>query len=52
MAIVGDPVYGNPGEPMLLHSAFLSLPRQGKQAIEAIAPLPQRFINAGFSPLT
>lgn len=48
MAIVGDPVYGNPGEPMLLHSAFLSLPRQGKSAVEAVAPLPERFKIAGF----
>ena len=48
MAIVGDPVYGNAGEPMLLHSAFLSVPRQGKPAIEAVAPLPERFMNAGF----
>lgn len=52
MAIVGDPIYGNAGEPMLLHSAFLSVPRQGKPTIEAVAPLPERFRTAGFSPLS
>jgi tRNA pseudouridine32 synthase / 23S rRNA pseudouridine746 synthase len=48
-AIVGDPVYGKAGEPMLLHSAFLSLPRDGKPPVEARAPLPERFAIAGFS---
>jgi tRNA pseudouridine32 synthase / 23S rRNA pseudouridine746 synthase len=47
-AIVGDPVYGTGGEPMLLHSAFLSLPRAGKVPVEAYAPLPERFGRAGF----
>jgi tRNA pseudouridine32 synthase / 23S rRNA pseudouridine746 synthase len=47
-AIVGDPVYGRAGTPMLLHSAFLSLPREGKPPVEATAPLPQRFADAGF----
>lgn len=41
--IVGDPVYGKGGEPMLLHSAFLSVPRTGKPPAEATAPLPERF---------
>jgi tRNA pseudouridine32 synthase / 23S rRNA pseudouridine746 synthase len=48
-AIVGDPVYGKSGEPMLLHSAFLSVPRDGKPPAEARAPLPERFAAAGFS---
>jgi tRNA pseudouridine32 synthase / 23S rRNA pseudouridine746 synthase len=48
-AIVGDPVYGKAGEPMLLHSAFLSVPRDGKPPAEACAPLPERFAAAGFS---
>lgn len=48
-AIVGDPVYGKAGEPMLLHSAFLSVPRDGKPPAEARAPLPERFAAAGFS---
>lgn len=47
-AIVGDPVYGKTGEPMLLHSAFLSVPRDGKPPVEAQAPLPERFATAGF----
>lgn len=47
-AIVGDPVYGKGGELMLLHSAFLSLPRDGKPPVEARAPLPERFALAGF----
>ncbi|SCW44744.1 tRNA pseudouridine32 synthase / 23S rRNA pseudouridine746 synthase [Sphingobium faniae] len=47
-AIVGDPVYGKPGEPMLLHSQFLSIPRNGKPPVEAIAPLPDTFAAAGF----
>lgn len=47
--IVGDPVYGSGGGPMLLHSAFLSLPRPGKPPVEAAAPLPERFARAGFA---
>ncbi|BAV64054.1 RluA family pseudouridine synthase [Sphingobium cloacae] len=47
-AIVGDPVYGNAGEPMLLHSRFLSIPRNAKPAVEATAPLPATFAQAGF----
>lgn len=54
MAIVGDPVYGS-GEikpayaapEMLLHSAFLSIPRANKPPVEAKAPLPARFAAAG-----
>jgi tRNA pseudouridine32 synthase / 23S rRNA pseudouridine746 synthase len=49
MAIVGDPVYGKAGEPMLLHSAFLSVPREGKPPAEATAPTPERFAAAGFT---
>lgn len=49
--IVGDPVYGSGGKgPMLLHSHFLSLPREGKLPVEATAPLPERFLAAGFGP--
>lgn len=46
--IVGDPVYGKPDAPMLLHSAFLSLPRAGKAPVEATAPLPASFAEVGF----
>lgn len=52
MGIVGDPVYGSGQSkgPMLLHSHFLSLTREGKPPVEATAPLPERFIAAGFGP--
>ena len=51
--IVGDPIYGaikgaERREPMLLHSQRLSIPREGKPAVEAVAPLPERFAAAGF----
>ena len=51
LPIVGDPVYGTetPGVPMLLHAAALSLPRAGKPPVAATAPLPDRFLAAGFS---
>lgn len=49
IAIVGDPVYGTAGTGgMLLHSRFLSLPREGKPPIEARAETPERFAAAGF----
>ena len=41
--IVGDPVYGRGGEPMLLHAAALMLPRSGKEPVSALAPLPTTF---------
>jgi len=41
--IVGDPVYGRGGEPMLLHAVRFMLPRVSKPAIEAVAPLPPGF---------
>ncbi len=46
--IIGDPVYGRPGRPMLLHAASLIVPREGKPAIEARAPLPPTFAAMGF----
>ncbi len=47
--IVGDPHYGRAERGgMLLHAQRLSLPREGKAAIEAEAPLPERFAAAGF----
>lgn len=48
MPIAGDPVYGRTSGPMLLHASALTVPREGKAAIEAVAPLPQTFIAAGF----
>lgn len=47
--IVGDPVYGKAGEPMLLHAASLTIPRGNHPAIGATAPLPPHFAAAGFS---
>jgi tRNA pseudouridine32 synthase/23S rRNA pseudouridine746 synthase len=41
--IVGDRVYGIPGGPMLLHASRLVVPRDGKPAIDAAAPLPEYF---------
>jgi tRNA pseudouridine32 synthase/23S rRNA pseudouridine746 synthase len=42
-AIVGDPVYGAGGEPMLLHASRLIVPREKKPAIDVTAPLADRF---------
>lgn len=47
--VVGDPVYGQADKAgMLLHAAQLTVPREGKPAIEATAPIPERFAAAGF----
>lgn len=48
-AIVGDPVYGRAGTSMLLHAHRLSVPRDGKPAVEATAPVPECFAGAGFA---
>ena len=42
-AVAGDPVYGRAGGPMLLHAAALIVPREGKPAVSATAPLPPSF---------
>jgi tRNA pseudouridine32 synthase/23S rRNA pseudouridine746 synthase len=44
LPVVGDPIYGA-GEPggMMLHAASLTVPRAGKDPIQAEAPLPERF---------
>ena len=47
--IIGDPVYGKSGRPMLLHALSLTVQRDGKPAIEARAPLPAGFAALGFS---
>jgi tRNA pseudouridine32 synthase/23S rRNA pseudouridine746 synthase len=46
--IAGDPVYGRSSGPMLLHALSLRVERDGKPPIEATAPLPPTFVNAGF----
>lgn len=54
LPIVGDSVYGSGSadrraDPMLLHSSFLSVNREGKPPVAARAPLPERFGAAGFA---
>ena len=46
--IAGDPIYGGGGGPMLLHALTLKVPRDGKPPVEAKAPLPAAFAQAGF----
>jgi tRNA pseudouridine32 synthase/23S rRNA pseudouridine746 synthase len=41
--IIGDRAYGMPGGPMLLHASRLVVPREGKPAIDVMAPLPEAF---------
>lgn len=50
VSILGDPVYGKGGAggATLLHAARLVVPREGKPAIEANAPLPAQFKALGF----
>ena len=48
LAISGDPVYGTGRGPMLLHARSLKVEREGKPAIEATAPMPPTFVQAGF----
>ena len=47
--ILGDPIYGRGGGTTLLHASSLTMPREGKPAIQAHAPLPERFVALGFS---
>ncbi|MBX9885313.1 MAG: RNA pseudouridine synthase [Novosphingobium sp.] len=50
-AVAGDPVYGRAGQHgMLLHAAALEVPRGAKPPVSAEAPVPARFIAAGFAP--
>ena len=48
LPIAGDPVYGAGKGPMLLHALSLRVERVGKPAVEATAPLPPTFLQAGF----
>lgn len=48
LPILGDPVYGGGQGPMLLHARALRLERPGKAPIDATAPLPAHFLEAGF----
>lgn len=46
--ISGDPVYGGGKGAMMLHALSLRVERGDKPPIEATAPLPPTFVNAGF----
>jgi tRNA pseudouridine32 synthase/23S rRNA pseudouridine746 synthase len=48
LPIAGDPVYGAGRGPMLLHALSLRMERDGKAPVDATAPLPPTFINAGY----
>lgn len=50
-ALLGDPIYGdgNGARRTMLHASRLTLPREGKPPIEAIAPLPADFAALGFT---
>jgi tRNA pseudouridine32 synthase/23S rRNA pseudouridine746 synthase len=48
--IVGDRVYGVPGDPMLLHASRLVVPRPGKATIDVTAPLPDHFDEWRYAP--
>ncbi len=41
--IVGDPIYGRGGGPLLLHAALLGVPREDKPPVRARAELPAHF---------
>ena len=51
LPISGDPIYGTGRGPMLLHARSLVVEREGKTPIEAVAPLPPTFVQAGFDDL-
>ena len=46
--IIGDPVYGAGRGPMLLHALSIKIDRDAKPPVQATAPLPPTFVNAGF----
>jgi tRNA pseudouridine32 synthase/23S rRNA pseudouridine746 synthase len=50
MPLLGDPVYGDAkgAARTMLHAANLEIPREGKGAIVAMAPLPADFVALGF----
>jgi len=43
LPILGDPVYGKGGGPLMLHALRLVVPREPKAAIDVTAPLPPHF---------
>ena len=50
-ALLGDPVYGNGrgAARTMLHAAGLTVPREGKDPVVAVAPLPADFAALGFA---
>ena len=53
-ALLGDPVYGDSPQASavprtMLHAAGLIVPRKGKPAITATAPMPADFLRLGFA---
>ncbi|MDE2436722.1 MAG: RNA pseudouridine synthase, partial [Sphingomonadales bacterium] len=50
-ALLGDPVYGDPNGAgrTMLHARALTVQREGKPPIVAVAPLPADFLALGFS---
>lgn len=53
-ALVGDPVYGDgkkggKAARTMLHARALTIPREGKDPVSAVAPIPADFIALGFS---
>jgi tRNA pseudouridine32 synthase/23S rRNA pseudouridine746 synthase len=53
LPLLGDPVYGSPARAprTMLHAAALEVPRAGKAAIVATAPLPADFAALGFTEI-
>jgi tRNA pseudouridine32 synthase/23S rRNA pseudouridine746 synthase len=51
-ALVGDPIYGDGSGAArtMLHAVELTVPREGKPDIHAVAPMPADFVALGFSP--
>ena len=49
-ALLGDPVYGDGkgAARTMLHAAELTVPREGKPPVHAVAPLPADFAALGF----
>jgi tRNA pseudouridine32 synthase/23S rRNA pseudouridine746 synthase len=50
LPLLGDPIYGDGkgAKRTMLHAAALTLPREGKAPIAAVAPLPADFAALGF----
>jgi tRNA pseudouridine32 synthase/23S rRNA pseudouridine746 synthase len=51
MPLLGDPVYGTGkgAARTMLHAAALTVPREGKPPVAAVAPLPADFAALGFA---